>query len=277
MVTKKTIEPTTLFGLQSVTSVEHYILVIFGTTLGAAVGSFVAAAGIRATNEKSVISTPSSCDHCGQELTFRDLVPVISFLVSHGTCRYCGSRLTWLYAGTEIGFAVIGGLVASLADWNLIAIVTSLTIILLGICAVSDFKAMLLPLPTMIAVGTLGLASQILDQGLDGAMDSLVASLIAVATIGIPGLLYWLIRRTQGFGEGDYWLMGAVGAWMVGIEPIILFYLATVLCLLAAIIGALRQGKSLQYLEPKPIGAFISIVSIIYLTAKLCNLAVITM
>jgi hypothetical protein len=71
--------------------------------------------------------------------------------------------------------------------------------------------------------------------------------------------------------------MGAVGAWMVGIEPIILFYLATVLCLLAAIIGALRQGKSLQYLEPKPIGAFISIVSIIYLTAKLCNLAVITM
>ena len=254
-------------------SVEQYILVVFGAVLGAAVGSFIAAAGIRATNEKSLISTPSSCDHCGRKLTVRDLVPVISFLVSRGTCRYCGSRLTWLYAGTEIGFAVIGGLVASLADWNLIAIATSLAIILLGICAVSDFRAMLLPLPAMVSIGILGLASQILNQGLDGAMNSLVASLIAIATIGIPGLLYWLIRRTQGFGEGDYWLMGAIGAWMVGVEPIVLFYLATVLCLVAAIVEALRQQKSLQYLEPKPIGAFISIVSIIYLTEKLCTLA----
>lgn len=70
--------------------------------------------------------------------------------------------------------------------------------------------------------------------------------------------------------------MGAIGAWMDGVEPIVLFYLATVLCLVAAIVEALRQQKSLQYLEPKPIGAFISIVSIIYLTAKLCNLALTT-
>ncbi len=273
MVTKKTIDPTTLFGLQHVISVEQYILVVFGATLGTAIGSFVAAAGIRTTNEKSVISTPSSCDHCGEKLAIRDLVPVISFLASRGQCRYCGARLTWLYAGTEISFAVVGGLVASLADWDVVTIATCLAIILLGICAVSDFRAMLLPLPVMVSIGILGLASQILDQGLDGAVSSLVASVTAIATIGIPGLLYWLIRRTQGFGEGDYWLMGAIGAWMHGIEPIILFYMATVLCLVAAIVEALRQQKSLQYLEPKPIGAFISIVSIIYLTAKLCNLA----
>lgn len=277
MVTKKTIDPTTLFGLHHVISVEQYILVVFGATLGAAIGSFVAAAGIRTTNAKSVISTPSSCDHCGEKLAIRDLVPVISFLASRGQCRYCGTRLTWLYAGTEMGFAVVGGLVASLADWNLVTITTCLAIILLGICAVSDFRAMLLPLPVMVSIGILGLASQILVQGLDGAVNSLVASVTAIATIGIPGLLYRLIRRTQGFGEGDYWLMGAIGAWMVGVEPIVLFYLATVLCLVAAIVEALRQQKSLQYLEPKPIGAFISIVSIIYLTAKLCNLALTTM
>ena len=277
MVTKKTIDPTTLFGLQHVISVEQYILVVFGATLGAAIGSFVAAAGIRTTNTKSVISTPSSCDHCGEKLAMRDLFPVISFLASRGQCRYCAARLTWLYAGTEIGFAVAGGLVASLADWNLVTIAACLAIILLGVCAVSDLKSMLLPLPAMISVGLLGLTSHIIEKGLDGAMNSVVASVTAVATVGIPGLLYWLIRRTQGFGEGDYWLMGAVGAWMSGIEPIIAFYAATVLCLLAAVAGALTHKKSLQFLEPKPIGAFISIVSIIFLTTKLCNLALTTM
>ena len=255
-------------------SAEQHILAILGALFGAAVGSFVAAAGIRTTNTKSVISTPSSCDHCGHELNLRDLVPVISFLICSGKCRYCGHHLTRLYVGTEVGFAVIGGLVASLADWNLVTIAACLAIILLGVCAVSDFKSMLLPLPAMISVGLLGLTSHIIEKGLDGAINSVVASMTAVATVGIPGLLYWLIRRTQGFGEGDYWLMGAVGAWMSGIEPIIAFYAATVLCLLAAVAGALTNKKSLQFLEPKPIGAFISIVSIIYLSAKLCNLAV---
>ena len=255
-------------------SAEQHILAILGALFGAAVGSFVAAAGIRTTNTKSVISTPSSCDHCGHELNVRDLVPVVSFLICGGKCRYCGYHLTRLYVGTELGFAVIGGLVASLADWNLVTITACLAIILLGVCAVSDFKSMLLPLPAMVCVGLLGLAAHILERGLDGAMNSVVASVTAVATIGIPGLLYWLIRRTQGFGEGDYWLMGAVGAWMSGIEPIIAFYAATVVCLLAAVAGALMHQKSLQYLEPKPIGAFISIVSIIYLSAKLCNLEV---
>jgi len=255
-----------------VAAIEHYILVVFGALVGAAIGSFVAAAGIRTTTTKSIVSTPSSCDHCGQQLRSRDLIPVISFLIYRGKCRYCKSPLTWLYVGTEINFAVIGAFVASSADWNLSTTAACLAIILLGICVVSDFKAMLLPLPAMIAVGALGLISQTLDRGFDGMVGSLIASAIAVATIGIPGLLYWLVRRTQGFGEGDYWLMGAIGAWMHGIEPILLFYAATVLCLASAIAEALINGKSLQYLEPKPIGAFISVCAVIYLSAKLYKL-----
>ena len=253
-------------------SIENILLSLIGAFVGAAIGSFVAAAGIRTTTSKSIVSTPSSCDHCGQQLRSRDLIPIFSFLICRGRCRYCKSPLTWLYVGTEVSFAAIGALVASAGDWNPPMILACVAIILLGICVVSDFKAMLLPLPAMVAVGALGLVSQTLDRGFDGMMDSLIASAIAVAAIGIPGLLYWLIRRTQGFGEGDYWLMGAIGAWMHWAEPIILFYVATVICLLGAISEALIQGKSLQYLEPKPIGAFISVCAVIYLSAKLYKL-----
>jgi prepilin signal peptidase PulO-like enzyme (type II secretory pathway) len=252
--------------------IPELALIAIGTIIGAALGSFVAAAGIRTTTDKSIISTPSSCDFCGTPLKSTDLIPVVSYLLSRGRCRYCDRALTPTYVVTELFFACLGGGLVAYADLSLTTLIPVTAIVLLTICTISDLRAMLLPLPAMIAVGILGLTYQVIEGGQSGLFDAAISFAVAVGVITLPGLLYWIIRKTQGFGEGDYWLMGAIGPWMAWIEPVVLFYLATVLCLLVSIIEALWQKKSLELLEQKPLGAFISGLAVIYLSAKLCNL-----
>ena|GEM_PF-2527353 len=247
-------------------------LIAIGTIMGAALGSFAAAAGIRTTNEKSIVSAPSSCDFCGTPLKLTDLIPVVSYLISRGRCQYCDHPLTPTYVVTELFFACLGGSFVAYAGFTLTTFILLIAIVLLTICTISDLRAMLLPLPAMITVGILGFVYQALETGGSGFIDAAISTGTAISVIAIPGVLYWIIRKTQGFGEGDYWLMGAIGPWMVWIEAIVLFYLATVLCLTAAIIEALWQKKSLELLEQKPLGSFISGLAVIYLSAKLCNL-----
>ena len=248
------------------------LTITLAALVGAAVGSFVAAAGLRVTTNKSIISTPSSCDSCETRLRVLDLIPVLSYALNLGKCRYCGHALTPLYLGTEVAFTVVAICVALFADLSWSSFLILGAIILLGICAVSDLKAMLLPLPAMLCIGCLGVIYQFISEGSSGLIDAFVGISAGVMVIAIPGLLYWLIRKAHGFGEGDYWLMGAIGSWMTWIEPIVIFYSATILCLFATIIEALCRGKSLQALDQKPIGAFLSGLSVIYLSAKLCTL-----
>jgi len=255
-----------------VTISSELALIVIGTIMGAALGSFAAAAGIRTTSDKSIISTPSSCDFCGTALKSTDLIPILSYLISRGRCRFCFHPLTPIYIVTELFFACLGGCLVAFADLTYTTFILLIAIVLLTICTISDLRAMLLPLPAMIAVGILGFVHQALEIGGSGFIGAAISTATAISVIAIPGVLYWIIRKTQGFGEGDYWLMGAIGPWMVWIEAIVLFYLATVLCLTAAIIEALWQKKSLELLEQKPLGSFISGLAVIYLSAKLCNL-----
>jgi len=52
---------------------------------------------------------PSHCSACGRRLAIRDLVPVFSYLLLRGRCRYCGTRLPVRLALVELGTGVLFG------------------------------------------------------------------------------------------------------------------------------------------------------------------------
>jgi prepilin signal peptidase PulO-like enzyme (type II secretory pathway) len=47
----------------------------------------------RAPRGQSIVYPPSHCPHCRRKLEARDLVPVLSFLVLKGRCRYCSAGI----------------------------------------------------------------------------------------------------------------------------------------------------------------------------------------
>lgn len=61
--------------------------------LGLAVGSFLNLCVDRLPRGQSLISPPSHCATCQRRLGLLDLVPVLSYLLLRGRCRYCGIPL----------------------------------------------------------------------------------------------------------------------------------------------------------------------------------------
>jgi len=80
-------------------------LLIF--VFGLAAGSFVNTCIYRIPSGKSVIRHSSACLSCGRKLTLHDIVPVFSYIVLKGRCRYCGERISPRYLLVELLTAAV--------------------------------------------------------------------------------------------------------------------------------------------------------------------------
>lgn len=69
-----------------------YILVV-AFAFGAVFGSFLTCLADRLVRHESIVRGRSHCDHCGHVLGAADLVPIFSWLVLKGKCRYCGAHI----------------------------------------------------------------------------------------------------------------------------------------------------------------------------------------
>ncbi|RGE11584.1 prepilin peptidase [Lachnospiraceae bacterium OF11-28] len=69
-----------------------YILTIT-FILGCCLGSFADCAAGRLLSGESVFAGRSHCDHCGHVLGVLDLIPLFSWLLLKGHCRYCRAKL----------------------------------------------------------------------------------------------------------------------------------------------------------------------------------------
>src|SRR5215471_3032413 len=70
--------------------------------VGLVFGSAVTAIAYRVPRDLSWVRGRSACPSCGHVLGARDLVPVLSWVSTHGRCRYCHARIGWRYPLTEL-------------------------------------------------------------------------------------------------------------------------------------------------------------------------------
>lgn len=69
------------------------LLSAFALLVGLVSGSFLCCAAERRAGGESLRGR-SRCPLCGHTLGARDLVPLGSYLVLRGRCRYCGGKIT---------------------------------------------------------------------------------------------------------------------------------------------------------------------------------------
>ncbi len=74
---------------------------------GSMIGSFLNVVVYRVPAGRSVVSPPSACGSCGNQLRAVDNVPVLSWLALRGRCRTCGSVISVRYPLVELGTALL--------------------------------------------------------------------------------------------------------------------------------------------------------------------------
>jgi leader peptidase (prepilin peptidase) / N-methyltransferase len=75
---------------------------LVGLVTGLVLGSFITMLSYRLPRKLSIISPPSKCPHCHTKLKVRDLVPVLSWLIERGHCRYCHKAISRRYLVIEV-------------------------------------------------------------------------------------------------------------------------------------------------------------------------------
>lgn len=74
---------------------------IFVFIFGLIIGSFLNVLIDRLSKEESIRGR-SYCPNCRTVLGWRDLIPIFSFFILRGRCRYCRQKISWQYPTIEL-------------------------------------------------------------------------------------------------------------------------------------------------------------------------------
>lgn len=94
------------------------IHVIFILLVGLSLGSFASLIAYRWPRRLPWANTRSMCPACGHVLGARDLIPLVSWLMSKGACRHCGTAVSARYPALEVASAVICLMLYGLIGWH---------------------------------------------------------------------------------------------------------------------------------------------------------------
>lgn len=185
----------------------------------------------------------SACPHCKHQLAAKDNIPLLSWLLLKGKCRYCQAPVSKRYPLLELFTAVISAAVA----WQFGATATGLLYLLVtwALLALTFIDIDKMLLPDQITLPLLWLA---LVAAVAGFSKVDAAAAITGAAIGYLALwsVYWafkLLTGKEGMGYGDFKLLAVFGA-LLGWQQLPLIILLS--SLVGAVIGTLMlamQGK----------------------------------
>jgi leader peptidase (prepilin peptidase)/N-methyltransferase len=237
---------------------------------GIAVGSFLNVVADRLPAGQSIISPPSHCPNCQRRIVFKDLVPVFSYILLKGRCRYCGSAIPVRSLIVELG---TGFLFAFLywhygLSWELaIVIVYSCLFIVL---IVTDLEHGVLPnkivYPGMIialvfaGLGTIpGFEPSFIANSILRFSELWIVNAAIGGGVGFVILFIIAIIFRGGMGWGDVKLAGLMG--LAAGFPLILvaIFLAVVTGGLVAIILLLLKVKRRK--DAIPFGPFLAVAA----------------
>lgn len=219
--------------------------------LGASLGSFLDLCAWRIPSKEDFLFSRSACPQCKHVLGAGDLVPILSYLVLGGKCRYCqasiGHRclvsellaglvflalfLVYGFSSTILSYGTLGGLlmVGALVDLEHFYIPNGL--VLFGI------------------VTGIGLTLLTGHGGLPGAIFGLLAG-------GTPLLVVLLVSR-GGMGAGDVKfgaMLGVFLGWRLTLLGLFLAFFSGAGVGVFLLATGRRRGK-----DPIPFGPFLAI------------------
>lgn len=202
-----------------------------------------------------LVFTGSHCPQCKHKLSPLDNVPVLSWLVLRGRCRYCGTRISWQYPLVELLTGLASAVIAWKFgfDWPLAAglVFSWFLIAASGI----DARTQLLPDQLTLPLLWLGLLLSLIPVFVSPP-EAIVGAAIGYLSLWSVYWLFKLATDKEGMGYGDFKLLAALGAWMgaFALLPIVL---------LSALVGAIVGGLALALRgqdrsTPIPFGPFIA-------------------
>jgi prepilin signal peptidase PulO-like enzyme (type II secretory pathway) len=261
---------------------------------GAIIGSFLDVVAMRYNPDKfifnrSVIGGRSRCMSCGKNLRWFELVPIASYILQSGRCRFCKERISPEHFIVEIisgmiavavpYFVIRGGiyLPANNLGLAILSVLWTLAFLALVVAALVDLRISIIPDEINVFLGALGI--------IIAAFESYMPLLAHGSFMGPYGFLFspppliWMstllgfftgaiffailiaITRGRGMGMGDLKLAAALGLLFRFPDILVVIGLAFIIGSIFALYSILRQGKNMK--STISFGPYLSLAALI--------------
>jgi len=181
---------------------------------GLVVGSFLNVVIWRWPREESIITPGSYCPKCQKLIAWYDNLPILSFILLKGRCRYCQGKISWRYPMLEL----MSGLLSLLALWSFGLgkwfFIYYAFFSALFVASVIDLEHRLIPDEISIGGAVIGLGLGFLPGNKIAIFDALLGGLAGFLVLFLVGEIYQLITKKEGMGMGDAKLLGMIGVFL---------------------------------------------------------------
>ena len=227
-----------------------FIILVFGILIG----SFLNVCIYRIPKHENITTTRSHCMNCGNVIKWYDLVPILSYILLRGKCRFCKAKLSIQYPIVELLNGLLYLLIAAVAGINVQSVLIMALSSTLIVIAVIDWRTYEIPFGLNVFILILGILRTVFDalnihKGLFfGELSSVPAITVTDHIIGavcVSGFLLVLFFTTKGrgIGGGDIKLMAVAGLFLGWKSCILAFVIG---CVLGSIIHLIRMKVSKQ-------------------------------
>jgi leader peptidase (prepilin peptidase) / N-methyltransferase len=171
---------------------------------GLAVGSFLNVVAARVPLRRSIVHPRSACMQCGQEISWHDNIPLLSYALLRGRCRNCAAKIPAVYPAVELVTALlIAGCVLAFGLTGKAAVAGFFCAVLVAVSAI-DLEHRIIPNRIVVPAAAIVLAANTaLTLSPQWALGALAASgFLFAAALAYPA----------GMGMGDVKLALLMGA-----------------------------------------------------------------
>lgn len=227
--------------LYSTPYITAYCLTL-AAVLGLCVGSFLNCLAWRLVHGESVLKGRSHCDACGHVLAPRDLIPVVSFLLSRGKCRYCGKKLSRTHLAAELSTAAVFVALLLKYDISLQTLEYALFSSTLLTCAFADLEGYMIPdRCVLFGIALRPVFLLLMKSPVSMWLDSLLGGFLVAGGLLALVLLYEKLRKVDAMGGGDIKLLFLTGLYLGWKCNLLCLFAA---CILGILFGLLDTRRS---------------------------------
>ncbi len=239
------------------------VLIGFIFFIGACVGSFLNVVIYRLPLDLSILSPSRSfCPGCKASIRAYDNIPLLSYLLLGGKCRFCKMPISWRYPLVE---ALTGGMALLcffafglsfdlISSFLFAAAMIAITFIDLDHRVIPD----VISLPGIV----LGVLLALFGPSLP-VRDSLIGLLAGGGSLYLLAVAYEKITHREGMGGGDVKLLAMIGAWLGWQSVLFTIFFSSLLGTLIGGTAMLIQKKGRHYAIP--FGPFLASSALMYI------------
>ena len=221
--------------------------------LSACIGSFINVVAYSLPRKMDFVFRRSRCDHCLHQLSFFDMIPIVSFIFLKGKCRYCHSFISLRDSIVELICGFIGVILYDKFG-QVIFLIAYLFFIILVLSSLIDIDTMIVYDELLVLLFITGLFFMNIFS------LTFVDRISGMFILSAPMYMFNLYKES--FGGGDIKLFTILG-FLFGTEGVLcIFIYASFLTSLYALVGfVFKKVKVDGYI---PFVPFISVGSLIF-------------